>query len=178
MARRDDIDIWFGDECHFQQHGSRCAMWVPPEVTDPVVLLAPTRKQIAVFGAVQAETGKLVTRRAKVFDANSFLLFLRQLVRHARPGRKMVIVLDNARWHYARAIRPWLRKHRHVLRLDFLPPYSPQLNHIERVWKLVRRLCTHNRYFPTLEGLVQAVFSQFTAWRKPNDALARLCAVI
>jgi transposase len=56
----------------------------------------------------------------------------------------MVVVLDNARWHHARALRPWLSKHRRVLRLDFLPPYSPDLNPVERVWKLTRRLCTHN----------------------------------
>ena len=35
--------------------------------------------------------------------------------------------------------------------LDFLPPYSPDLNPIERVWKLTRRLCLHNVYFPKLD---------------------------
>jgi transposase len=64
-----------------------------------------------------------------------------------------------------------------VLRLDFLPPYSPDLNHQERVWKLTRRLVTHNRYFPVLEELVQAVFEQFALWQEPNETLRRLCAV-
>ena len=36
-------------------------------------------------------------------------------------------------------------------RLDFLPHYSPDLNPIERVWKVTRRLCLHNVYFPKLE---------------------------
>jgi hypothetical protein len=53
LAMINDIDLWFEDECHFQQHGSRCAMWIPPEDIDPVVLQEPTRKSIGVFGAVR-----------------------------------------------------------------------------------------------------------------------------
>ena len=60
---------------------------------------------------------------------------------------------------------------------DFLPPYSPQLNPAERVWKLTRRSCTHNRHFAFLDDLVTAVESQFDAWAQPNDVLRRLCAI-
>lgn len=61
--------------------------------------------------------------------------------------------------------------------LDFLPPYSPDLNPIERVWKLTRRLCLHNRYFGFLDSVVAAVEDQFAEWTKPNDPLRRLCAI-
>jgi hypothetical protein len=47
LTLRDDIDHWFEDKCHFQQHGSRCALWVPAEEIDPVLLNMPTRKNIA-----------------------------------------------------------------------------------------------------------------------------------
>jgi hypothetical protein len=57
----------------------------------------------------------------------------------------------------------------------FLPPYSPELNPIERVWKLTRRLCLHNRYFGFLESVVEAVEQQFADWREPNDSLRLLC---
>ena len=153
-------------------------MWIPPEDLDPVVLHAPTRKQTAVFGAVCPADGRLATMPAQSFDAQSFQAFLKQLLRRQRPGRKMVIVLDNARWHHARALRPWLAAHRRVLRLDFLPPYSPDLNPIERVWKLTRRLCTHNLYFERLETLIQLVQGQFVKWHQPNLQLRRLCAII
>lgn len=153
-------------------------MWIPPEEVDPVVLHAPTRKCLGVFGAVRIGNGQLVTRQEKKFNALTFHSFLKQLLRHRRPGRMMVVILDNARWHHAKFLKPWLRKHRRVLRLDFLPPYSPELNPIERVWKLTRRLCTHNRYFPVLEELVEAVFDQFDLWRKSNDTLRRLCAIV
>ena len=35
LAKRDNFDLWFEDECHFQQHGSRCVMWIPSDVKDP-----------------------------------------------------------------------------------------------------------------------------------------------
>jgi transposase len=172
------VDIWFEDECHFAQHGSRCVMWVPPEQTDPIVFHAPTRKSVAVFGAVSAAGGQLVVQRGEPFNAVTFLVFLKMLLRHRRPGRILVVVLDNAKYHHATLLSPWLDAHREVLRLDFLPPYSPELNHQERVWKLTRRLVTHNRYFPVLDELIEAVFAQFAQWQKPNETLRRLCAII
>jgi len=172
------LEEWFEDECHFQQHGSRCAMWIPPEDVDPVLLHAPTRKQVGVFGAVCAATGRLVVRQEQKFDTLTFGSFLKQLVRHRRRNRRMIVVLDNARWHHANLLKPWLREHRDVVRLDFLPPYNPELNGIERVWKLTRRLCTHNRYFPVLEELVTSIFNQFKLWSIPNHTLQHLCAII
>ena len=178
LAAREDIDLWCEDECHFQQHGSRCTMWIPPEDCDPILEHAPTRKSVALFGAVRVGDGRLVTQQEKTFDASSFQAFLKQLLRHLRNGRKIVVVLDNARYHHAKILQPWLWEHRSVLTLDFLPPYSPDLNPVERVCKMTRRLCTHNRYFATLEEVTQVLNDQFLLWRKPNSDLQRLCAII
>src|SRR4051794_23678257 len=71
----------------------------------------------------------------------------------------------------------WRDQQAPQFRLDFLPPYSPELNPIERVWKLTRRLCLHNRYFGFLDGVVSAVEDQFAEWTKSNDILRRLCAI-
>jgi transposase len=152
-------------------------MWVPPEDIDPIVLHAPTRESIGIYGAVSNANGRLVTCSAEKFDNVTFLSFLKQLLHHQRKGMLIVLILDNASWHHARALSPWLIEHRDRLRLDFLPSYSPELNPMERVWKLTRRLCTHNRYFPKLDDLVEVVSAQFAMWRKPNKTLYRLCAI-
>lgn len=152
-------------------------MWVPPEDKDPVLLHAPTRKSVACFGAANIRTGKLLTAFESKFNAESFQRFLKLLLKHAPPAKRLVLVLDNAKYHHARALQPWLRKHQHRLTLLFLPPYSPDLNPIERVWKLTRRLATHNRHFPTLDELVDAVRERFAHWAKPNRQLTRLCAI-
>jgi transposase len=104
-------------------------------------LHAPTRKQVSLYGAVSIDTGKLVTMQASPFNAETFQAFLERLLRMRRKKRKMIIILDNARYHHARILKDWLWKRRKILQLLFLPPYSPQLNPIERVWKLGRRSC-------------------------------------
>lgn len=153
-------------------------MWVPPEETDPVLLHAPTRKSVALFGAVNLRTGQLITQFCSPFNAVTFGTFLRTLLRHRSPTRRLVVVLDNARYHHATLLRPFLTERRHLVSLSFLPPYSPELNPIERVWKLARKLCTHNQYFPLLADLVTAVSAQLELWRRPNPVLSRLCGII
>jgi len=152
-------------------------MWIPPEETDPVVLHAPTRKAVALFGAVNLKGGQMISHFNHLFEAQSFLAFLKSLLRRRSRGKKMGVILDNARYHHAAALKVWLQDHRAVLELLFLPPYSPELNPIERVWKLMRRVCTHNEYFPELELLQNAITRQLTEWWEPNEDLRRLCCI-
>jgi len=165
------------DECHFQQHGSRLAAWFPKDEKDPIVRHAPTRKKVGIIGAVKADDGTLVVCEENKFNAQTIEAFFSELVKHREFGKTMVVVLDNARFHHAKALSGWIEKHSENFRLGFLPPYSPELNHIERVWKLLRRLCTHNQYFEQLEDLRQAVFSKIIEWASPNENLAQLCAI-
>ena len=168
------------DEVHFQQHGSRCRLWVPPEVRDPICLHAPTRKSISFFGAVRLSDGKLVMSRPEgMFDARTCWDFLLKLERiSSQAGREVVVISDNARYHHATLHEAWRRDVTDHFRLHFLPPYSPDLNPIERVWKLIRRCCLHNQYFSTLEAVVAAIQPRLRAWSRPNETLRRLCCIV
>ena len=153
-------------------------MWVPPEETDPVVLHAPTRKSVALFGAVNLRGGQMIAHFSPVFDAQTFLAFLKALLRRRARGKKMMIITDNATYHHAAELANWLCEKQDALELLYLPPYSPELNPIERVWKLLRKLCTHNEYFPELELLANALTQQLIQWWMPNEALRKLCCMI
>ena len=108
----------------------------------------------------------------------SFFAFLKMLRRPSiRAARSIVVVTDDARYHHARLHKEWRDDPRKDFMLDDLPPYRPALNPIERVWKLTRRQCIHNRYFPTLEEVVAALETQFGYWANGNEALRRLCAI-
>jgi len=173
------VDLWATDEVHVQQHGSRCRMGIPPEIKDPVLLHAPTRKRVGYCGAVRLRDGRFVFRRETgKCNGYSFFPFLPQLRPASRGTRRRVVVItDTAPSHHSRLHRPWREKHAHRFVLDFLPPYSPELNPIERVWKLTRRRCLHNRYFANLQDLLSAVESEFANWTTRNDVLRRLCAI-
>src|SRR5258708_3818641 len=71
----------------------------------------------------------------------------------AVSSRRMVAISDNAQYHRSKLHLEWRNQRAPQFGLDFLPPYSPDLNPIERVWKLTRRLCPHNRYFGLLAKL-------------------------
>ena len=167
------------DEVHFQQHGSRCRMWVPSEIKDPVLLHHPTRKSVGYFGAVRLRDGKFFFRRETgKFNAVTCWEFLKQL--HAistHTARCVMVIADNAKYHHARLHRDWRQERAESFALDFLPAYSPELNPSERIWKLTRRLCLHNRYFPKLDDVALAVETEFANWTKPNSTLRRLCAI-
>jgi hypothetical protein len=94
-----------------------------------------------------------------------------------RSGQNKIVIADNTRYHHARLRKGWRDDHRKDFMLDYLPSYSPELNPIERVWKLTRRQCIPNRYFPALEAVVAAVETQFGYWANGNEILSRLCAI-
>ena len=91
--------------------------------------------------------------------------------------RRVVVIIDNAKYHHAKLHQAWRTEQEPDFVLDYLPPYSPELNPTERVWTRTRRRCVHNVYFPTLQTLVEKVDQQFAAWPEPNNELARLCAL-
>jgi transposase len=167
------------DEVHFQQHGSRCRMWIPPECKDPVLRHAPTRKSVGYWGAVRIRDGQFVYRReTDTFNAQTCWDFLQQLDRASHyQGRRVVVIADNAKFHHATLHQAWRTGRERSFALDYLPPYSPELNPAERVWKLTRRLAVHNRYFASLNELMRDVETEFDHWSAPNDTLRRLCAI-
>ena len=154
-------------------------MWIAPEEKDPILLHHPTRKSVGYFGAVCLRTGMLVTQREdESFNGQTFWTFLQTLRERTKAnGRKTVIIIDNARFHHAKMHKEWRMVQERDFVLEFLPPYSPQLNPIERVWKLTRRLCLHNRYFPTLDAVVTSVEQQFSVWSESSEVLRKLCAI-
>ncbi|NTV72561.1 MAG: hypothetical protein HGA71_20795 [Azonexaceae bacterium] len=126
LATDPTIDLWSIDEVHFQQHGSRCLMWVPPEEKDPVLLHHPTRKSVGYFGAVRLRDGKLVFQREEgKFNAITVHVFLKRLRQaSSRSGRRVIVIIDNAKYHHAKLHADWRNKQAPDFIFDFLPPYS------------------------------------------------------
>ena len=154
-------------------------MWGPPENKDPILVHHPTRRRVGYFGAVRLRDGRFVFHRAtEHFNAVSFFECMKRFARASRrPNRRIVVVTDHATYHHATLHKPWRETQAPQVALDFLPPDSPELNPIARVWKLTRRRCVHNRSFPTIDEVVDAVEAAFTLWARGNDTLRRLCAI-
>lgn len=96
--------------------------------------------------------------------------------------KKIVLVLDNAPWH-KKAIRlvfdemlPEYADIRDRMEVISLPPYSPDLNPIEQVWRKTRREVTHNRYFKTVNELKEKLDTYFENFKGSNEELKSLCS--
>jgi transposase len=100
------------------------------------------------------KTGKSKTRRLQ----EAFADHLRHIARSypADRHKRVVLIIDNAPWHRGKPIDEALAEHPH-LEFKRLPSYSPQLNVIERFWKVLRRRATHNRLFENLAGLKRSL---------------------
>jgi transposase len=70
----------------------------------------------------------------------------------ANPDKELLIIWDGAGWHHSKDLI--LPKN---IRIHFLPPYSPELNPVERLWWWIRRHVTRNRVFNTNEDLMDAI---------------------
>jgi putative transposase len=75
----------------------------------------------------------------------------------SHPERKVVLFVDNDKAHYAKPVRQLLEKYDHRIQIEWLPPYSPELNGQEDIWQHLRRRVTHNHYFEQLPALLEAV---------------------
>jgi len=166
------------DEVHFQLYGSTCRMWIPREEKDPIVRHHPTRETTGYFGAVRVRDGRFIWQREDdSFNGETFFRFLRKLRRvSGRCGRRVVVVLDNVRYHHAKLHKSWRHSCARRFGLLFLPAYSPEYNTVERVWKVTRRTAIHNQYFASLHEVAESVEETFRHWSRPNGTLRRLCA--
>jgi hypothetical protein len=108
-----------------------------------------------------------------VYPAGEGLYTIHQLKRHQEvqahlqllldsdPEVFWFVVLDNASAHTTSTLDQFLQENRHRLELVFLPTYSPNLNLIEKLWKLMRAQVTNNQFFEDLPALAQAVVDWF-----------------
>jgi transposase len=144
----------FQDEMEIHRHPALTRMWAPigqqPEVPAP----GQNEKKV-VYGGVDYKTGKLTHTIANTKCGAMFLVFLVALVK-AYKGRKIHLVCDNGRFHKTKAVWQWLAEHRDQIEVFWLPPYSPSLNLIERLWGHIKRTILANVLYANLGDLVTA----------------------
>ena len=136
-----------------------------------------TPTTIHLYGALNIMEGCVQAMAVPRCNAQTFETFLKALLSEYR-GRHLLVVLDNARFHHARCLHPFLEKMKDRLTLWFLPPYSPELNLIERIWKWLKQTVVANCYYASPYELFQQIelFLQEIS-KKPKEVLRRVGAL-
>ena len=110
-----------------------------------------SRESVRIFGAMSQ--GELRIKIVESANSETFREFLEE-IRRDRP--RLFMVLDNASYHKSKAVREYVESTGGDVELEFLPPYTPQLNPVETVWRdLKRRLA--GRFFRLLDELKAAI---------------------
>jgi transposase len=165
--------VFFVDAAHFVLAPFLGFLWS----LTPVLLRAPAgRQRFNVLGALNAITHELLTVTNDTYiTATEVCALLRQLAA-LKLGLPLTIVLDNARyqrWGQVVTLAASLQ-----IELCFLPPSSPNLNLIERLWKFVKKQCLYSTYYADFAAfktaIVQCLAQTHTTHRVALDSLLTL----
>ena len=164
----------FGDECGIQFVPTRVRMWALKGQT-PEILSPGGREKQSVIGAVEPATGVVTSMFIPTLTAIAFLAFIRFVLRRYCHARKIYLVVDNARSHHAKILKPFLKLVAWKLELIFLPAYSPDLNPAEDLWKLLREKCTYNTYYEYFSDKLAVVRNFLEACKIPSAEVRSRC---
>lgn len=118
------------------------------------------RKSVKVFGCVEVQSARFLYHRDTVFNAATYLDFLEQVARAYYP-RPVFWIQDNASYHKDREVYAWFADQQKWWATFLLPPYAPELNAEEQIWRHTRLAGTHNRYFVTVDELDETLTRVF-----------------
>lgn len=134
--------IGFSDESAFSDKPTVRKTWAPRGTTP--MLKVPggwmTRSVISLLTcSPKGLRPRLYFETLKeAVNAGIFVSFLKGVHRHVR-SRPLILVIDNLRVHKASAVQAYLKRERRWLRVEYLPPYAPELNPVEYVWSSRKR---------------------------------------
>jgi transposase len=148
---KPDEVILFGDNVH-PQHQTRLAYgWIKKGVRKSEKMTA-CQKRVNIIGAIEINTHQVTYKKVDWVDKENLKQFAQQLC-NAYPNTSTIHwILDNAPYHKNPEFLAFIATTK--IKIHYLPPYSPNLNPIERLWKIMHENTTYNRYHEK--------FSQFT----------------
>ncbi|MCM3735190.1 IS630 family transposase [Bacillus cytotoxicus] len=147
--------LLYQDETHVRAYQSLHATWSQRGSQRQI----PTyghHASVTIFGTVNAQTGEVVHQTASSCKQEDFLSFLSYVLKQYED-KFVVMVTDNARIHKSKLVQDFLHEQKERLMLVYLPPYSPNLNPIERLWKWLKQQVIANRFHPTQASIKESV---------------------
>jgi transposase len=134
-AKKEGAAIFFADEASVRTDYHAGTTWAPVGQT-PIVKGSGKKRSVAMVSAVSARGELHFAVQEEGIDRYDFLEFVKKLISDA--GRPVFLIMDNSTVHHAKVLKEYAKESNGMLRLYFLPPYSPDLNPDEWVWKNVK----------------------------------------
>ncbi|BBH54080.1 IS630 family transposase [Fluviispira sanaruensis] len=155
---------YFQDETRFGQKTITSGIWSPkgvrPEYKNENGFLNSW-----IYGAINTETGKRFGLVLPTLNSENMQIFLNAFSRKIKRSKHVLMILNGSRAHNnCKIVVP------KNIALHFLPPYSPQLNHIERLWSYLKRNHLSFKLYEKIDDIIQA---ESDAWNKLTDKIVK-----
>jgi len=147
----------FGDGMHLVHQNIPSLCWGDPK--EPLILKTNTgRKRLNILGAYNPDNFSFVHLTGEEnCNAERVIEYFDVILKAYRKAPKIVLFLDNATYFKAKIVTDWLEIHP-KFQLEFLPPYAPNLNLIERFWRFTKDKLVKNTYYEKYKTFRAKVF--------------------
>jgi len=150
-----DETILFMDATHPTQATKVSCGWIK-KGQDKSIETTGSRTRLNLIGAVNLDN--IADAKVKRYDkvnSETIQQFFNELRQHDTSGKRIHLILDGAAYHRANAVKDKAKTLN--IKLHYLPPYSPNLNPIERLWKVMNEQVRNNKYFATAQEFRQTI---------------------
>lgn len=155
-AQKQQVHLFFCDAAHFVLQPFLCSLWCALRV---FIKASAGRNRINVLGAVNAITKEVITLSNTTYITSETLIQFLKMLKEKYNDKPIAIVLDNARYQHCFVVKTIAKSF--GIHLLFLPPYSPNLNIIERLWKFTKKKILYAKYYNNPKEFHQAIQNFF-----------------
>lgn len=151
-------EIYFGDAVHPEHQSQSVCGWIK-KGEEKTIQTTGKQRRLHFAGAISLQSMQVFTQEYSQIDADAMVDFLKKL-RVFSSASKIHLVLDNGRAHKNGRVEKVAEELGIII--HYLPPYSPNLNPIERLWKILRENELYNKYYEDWNDFCLAVRGFFT----------------
>ena len=154
QADKGEAVVYFSDGCHPTHNTKSSRGWIKAG-QDFEVDCNSGRRRVNINAAVNAlKPEHLVYDIADTINAQSTRRLAQKLLRK-HPRKTIYLICDNARYNRNKMLQQWAKEKR--IEFVFLPAYSPNLNLIERLWRLLRSKAINSIYYEKYQEFRQSI---------------------
>lgn len=156
--------VEFGDGVHPTIATKITYGWIR-KGTDKPIMTSGSKTKINLFGSISLETMNITIDAYETIDSIAIDQHFQKLHQKYPKAPKIHLILDQGSYNTSKKTKESAEKYNIVL--HHLPPYSPNLNPIERLWKIMNEHARNNRYFQTAAEFKKAIMDFFQiTWDK------------
>lgn len=163
------VKVWFEDESRYGQQGIVPRIWAT-RGSSPSLPKQNGYKNAWLFEAVCPQTGEHLGFVATHTNTDFMNIFLENLSKSLDSDVHGVLIMDNASWHKSADLKVPSN-----LSLKYQPPYCPELNPVERLWKYIKSKHLSHKFYVSLEEIFEEGCNSFKKLTKEN--VKTLCKV-